>query len=182
MEKNSKGVKFSKLRYEYNIYQQFLPLRHWKLFKKKICIKYKFWASFLFIFDVCLVINTRKFQKLFSLIFNTRTSLIQIQQSWQESVLHTFQNSYLRWTCTLFSILHQHCISPRSISAIGPSSLWHILVSRAYIWWNMKKGMYYSLWERQCILSNGEGNTKDTIHFSFLKNMIWIFMLLPNLG
>lgn len=26
------------------------------------------------------------------------------------------------------------------------------------------------------------GNTKDTIHFSFLKNMIWIFMLLPNLG
>lgn len=90
----------------------------------------------------------------------------------------------LQWTCTFFSILHQHCISPRSISALGPSSLWHILVSRADIWWNMNKGyvFIYSLWERQCILFNGEGNTKDTIHFSFLKNMIWIFMLLPNLG
>lgn len=80
------------------------------------------------------------------------------------------------------SALYQPSInfSPRAFIP----GLWHILVSRADIWWNMNKGyvFIYSLWERQCILFNGEGNTKDTIHFSFLKNMIWIFMLLPNLG
>lgn len=95
MEKNQRALNFQNCVMSIIYINSFC---HWdtERFLKKICINYKFWASFLFLFDVCLVINTRKFQILFSLLFNTRTSLIQIQQGWQESVLHTFQNSYLR--------------------------------------------------------------------------------------